>query len=317
MAQEKKHGMNNRIQTHIQKMDAATQTALMPFIATPSTDEWVRDVLLCYFNYFLDIDEKRETERIARNHLRASLKHLVPVGMRRSLDKAEDFLHHEFRRKGYSFLGGMTGPYYGPYIWKRTERHTFAVELPDRHVSINVFFMHEFLAKSWMNFQTFGKSGTGGWVKRGDTSWEDGLYCVADAYDIERLADDPIFQISLLKHEAQHFSDKSDFPNLSSVDLEYRAKLTELIYFSEMKYRLASIIHEAFPAKTDPHRYASHWIVKRLSEKILNKPYVNEEGLWRSVPYKSIQTEALGLLQAHTQQLRANPINQKGILKGM
>jgi len=77
-----------------------------------------------------------------------------------------------------------------------------------------------------------------------------------------------------------------------------------------------SIIREASPIKADPHRYASYWILKGLSEKILSKPYIKDENFWQSVPYEKIQAEALGLLQAHMRQLQGNPQNRKGVIKG-
>lgn len=297
--------MDRRIRFHIRKMDADTRLMLMPFFATPSTDEWVRDVLSAYFSYFLDIGKRDENDRAAKRELRSSLKGLVPAGSRRSLDKVEEFLSAEFRRKGYSFLGGKTGPYYGPYIWKRTEKCLFNVELSDRHIGVNGFFLYNFLLCSWMHFQTYGKSGTGGWLKRDDKDWEDGLYCVAGAYDLEHLEDDLTFQVSLLKHEARHFADRSDFPDLSDTDLEYRAKLTEMIYFPEMKFRFESIIQEAEPVKADPHRHASYLILLALSKRIFNRSLVKEETAWQSVPYKEIQKEALELLKAHTERLRS------------
>jgi hypothetical protein len=184
-------------------------------------------------------------------------------------------------------------------------------------VDVNVFFMYEFLIRSWMHFQTFGKHGAGGWIKKDDGDWEDGLYCVADAYNIEHLDNDPIFQISLLKHEAQHFADKTDFPELHSVDLEYRAKLVEMIYFSDMKYRFAGIIREASPIKANPHRYASHWILKGISKNVLGKSYVKDEAIWQTISYEHIQAEARHLLEIHTQRLQANSSTRKSVIKGL
>jgi hypothetical protein len=294
--------MDDRILSHLQKMDQDSQTLLRPFLTEPSEDAWVRDVLLSYFSYFMGIDEKGETA--AKGTLRAALKPLVQVGTRRSLDKMEDFLHEEFLRKGFQFLGGMTGPYYGPYIWKRTEKRAVDVELPGRQIKVNVFFMHDFLMCSWMHFQTFGKSGTGGWVKRADPPWEDGLYCVASDYDLDHLETDLTFQVSLLKHEGQHFTDKIDFPNMTSTDLEYRAKLVELINYPEMKYRFVEIVREAEPNKKDPHQYASHRILQELSRMIVDLPYLKDENLWAAVPYEKIQREAIVLLQEHTKHLK-------------
>lgn len=41
------------------------------------------------------------------------------------------------------------------------------------------------------------------------------------------------FQVSLLKHEAQHAADLARYPDMSNEDLEYRAKLVELVYSKE------------------------------------------------------------------------------------
>lgn len=294
-------------------MDSATRALVQPFFARPSTDEWIRDVLWTYFHYFLSVGEKAEVNQTAKKALQAGLKPLVTVGRRRSLDRMEEFLYDEFHRKGYFFLGGKTGPYYGPYIWKRTKKRVFEVELPDRRERVNVFFMHDFLIRSWMHFQTFGRRGTGGWVKREDAPWEDGLYCVAESYDLPQLDKDWIFQVSLLKHEAQHFADRHDFPDLNSMDLEYRAKLVELIYFSEMKYRFIPILREAGSIKADPHRYAAHLILQEMSKRVLGRLYEKNEEEWQSVPYEKIQAEARQLFQEHTRRLKTSPRNRKGV----
>lgn len=305
--------MEDKLYSHIQKMDPETQGLLQPFFASPSSDEWVRDVLESYFNYFLNIDEKDPVT--TKKELRAALKALVPVGKRQSLDKMESYLFDEFHRKGYFFLGGMTGPYYGPYLWKRTEKRVYEVELPDRRENVSVFFMYEFLIRSWMHYQTFGKHGTGGWVKRDNAPWEDGLYCVADSYDLEHLDIDLVFQISMLKHEAQHFADKSDYPGLCDADLEYRAKLVEMIYFTDMKYRFVDVVREANPTKTDPHRYASHRILQEISAHIFGKSYLKDETLWAGVPYEKIQAEAARLLREHTHHLEINSRNTISVLE--
>ena len=74
-----------------------------------------------------------------------------------------------------------------------------------------------------MDYISFGEVGTGGW------SDGDGIInCVKSVYDL----DGEDFQVSLLKHEAQHARDLAMDEGMSSADLEYRAKLVELIYSS-------------------------------------------------------------------------------------
>ena len=57
-------------------------------------------------------------------------------------------------------------------------------------------------------------------------SYYDTLYCVEWAY----APDTENFEVSYLKHEAQHLADFQRFPGLPSAELEYRAKLTELAF---------------------------------------------------------------------------------------
>lgn len=306
--------MTTQVLAQLENMDPATRQILQPYFSQPSADEWIRDVLQAYFAYFLAIGEQPESTKQAQSALRLALQPLVPTGNRRSLNRIEAALGDVFRRKGFYFLGGTTGPYYGPYVWQRTETRLFDVELPDRRLNLSVFIMHEFLIRSWMHFQTFGKHGTGGWVKRNESPWEDGLYCVASGYDLENVDTDLIFQVSLLKHEAQHFADLSDYPELRSPDLEYRAKLVELIYYPEMEYRLLSILREAAPLKADPHRFAAQQIISELSAALLGAPFVRDEVAWQSLPYAAIQAQSRQLLLAHTRQLEANPRNRRGVL---
>jgi len=309
--------MNDKIQEHIQKMDANTQRLLSPFMSVPSADEWIRDVILSYFQYFSSLqDEDQEAEQAARDALLSSLKLLVPQDAGNNLEDVEVFLYEEFKRKGYYFLGGKTGPHYGPYIWKTIKERPFDVEITDRKISVNVFFMQDFLVRSWMHFQTFGRYGTGGWVKSNDHPWQDGIYSVVDGHGQENPEGNEVFRVALLKHEGQHIADKTDYPELDEADLEYRAKLTELIYFSDMKFRLVHILREASAESSDPHRYAAYWIVKGLSEKILNNSYVNDHDEWQAVPYEQIQREAHQLLRDHTEQLQASMQNRNGVLRG-
>ena len=109
-------------------------------------------------------------------------------------------------------------------MWKTEELKQYSVDLPDGTQEYAVKLLDGFLSKSWIDYLTFGETGTGGW------SNGDGLiHCVRSAYDLE--SED--FRVSLLKHEAQHAQDLARYRQMSSADLEYRAKLVELIYSGE------------------------------------------------------------------------------------
>ncbi len=121
-------------------------------------------------------------------------------------------------------MGGKTGGYYGPYIWKDTEKRSYMVELPEGIQPYTVYFHRGFIFNSWLSYISLGEVSTGGWADEDGT-----IHCIADSYNESSEA----FQVSLLKHEAQHTRDLRAFPNMSKELLEYRAKLVELIYSQE------------------------------------------------------------------------------------
>ncbi len=137
------------------------------------------------------------------------------------LDALEDAIKERLSASGWHTLGGTTGPFLGPYIWQETDKTDYAVELPDRTEDLTVFWMDGFIMRSWLDWLSDGETGTGGWAK------EEGIYCVRDAYaDKSRYAE--YFNVSFLKHEAQHHADLRRGITKSS-ELEYRAKLVELM----------------------------------------------------------------------------------------
>jgi hypothetical protein len=298
---------------HLDRMDPKTKSVVQPFMGQHSEDTWIRDVLLAYWWYFLLVLKYDESHSKAEDVLFRQLRDLVPEQFRMNLDMVEEALSEQFQSKGYYFLGGYTLPYRGPYIWKRIERQEFDVELSDQMRKVTVFFMHDFLMRSWLHFETYGASGTGGWVKRDQPPYEDGLYCVADCYDLKRLEDDEGFQISLLKHEAQHFADLTNFPELNSTDLEYRAKLVELIYYTSVEDCLVRIIREAVNDSSNPHEYAAHLILKGLSEQVFDEPLVHDESRWQIIDYSVIREDARQMLDENTRSMRTNTENRSSL----
>ena len=190
------------------------------------TDRSLNELLLIYRQYYRDVFYLHLDAEQAEQIMKGKFARLfgiddlsVPFG-----EMEESQISEAFEKKEYHFLGGRTGGYWGPYIWKTTESKTYEVELPDGVQPYSVRFLDGFLSKSWLDFISFGEISTGGW-----TDGDGIIHCVKSSYDPEGEN----FKVSLLKHEAQHAMDLSAYQHMSSEDLEYRAKLVELIYSKE------------------------------------------------------------------------------------
>ncbi len=177
-------------------------------------------------------------------------------------------------RKGYHFLGGTTAAFFGPYLWRTTEKNVYSVEIPSGVIRVPVFFLKEFLSNSWLSFLSFGKTGTGGWTK------PRGLFCRWDDYK-DRL-DQPSFLISFLKHEAQHLYDfRHFFPRLPGPVLEYRAKLCELTYFSDSSL-LERFLNTAKDDANYSHSQAEHWLLSESVPRAFSKGLDGRLELWKA-----------------------------------
>lgn len=271
-----------------------------------SDDLWVRDVLNCYFSYFRYVLTDNSIEE-AEQHLIASLRKLVNIDGEPDLDEIESQLESIFRDKGYSFLGGITPPFRGPYIWRKTFKREFYVALPDFKQQVTVYFLSDFLLLSWAHFATMGKHYAGGWAK------PEGLYYVD-------IGDDPIdinsnwFKFCFLKHEAQHLSDYDKFPNLNARNLEYRAKLVELIYFPQPYDLIEKFINEAKDDKNFSHSYAAYSIIKQLSTLIFGQANVEDKHLWKGMKSELISNTAFELFLQNTKSLYEAGKETEGII---
>lgn len=226
-------------------------------------DEPLNNILRAYQQYYRDVFYLRLDKNGAADKLRAELASLLHItdGNISLDDMEQEVVAGEFRRRCFYFLGGKTGGYYGPYIWKTTESRTYDVELPDGVQPYTVKLLEGFIVNSWLDYLSFGKVGTGGWTDA------DGIInCEKSSYDF----DSENFRVSLLKHEAQHARDLTLWPDMSSVMLEYRAKLVELIYSVERNL-LARFVREADSSDdSNGHSAAAYRIVSEYC-KLLDK----------------------------------------------
>lgn len=226
---------------------------------TYDVDDELNEILLAYQKYYRDAFYLELPAEKAAELLRGRLAELLRAAPGCPLEELEELAGAAFRRRSLHALMGRTGGYYGPYIWRTEELRHYAVELPEGTQDYSVKFLDGFLMKSWLDYISFGETGTGGW------SNGDGLiHCVRAAYDLE--SED--FQVSLLKHEAQHAMDQERYQDLTNQELEYRAKLVELIYSSERKL-LDRFVSQADSTRADNgHGLAAERIVSGFEKRL-------------------------------------------------
>ena len=240
----------------------------------------LNDILRQYQIYYRDVFYCGLPEAEAADKLRARLKALLHLP-----DAGEELLTERlrsaFEAEGYHALFGKTQGYYGPYIWRDTVPTVYRVELPGGTAEYTVNILKGFVFRSWMDYLTFGRFGTGGWASPDGT-----INCIAQAYDFESER----FLVSLLKHEAQHTVDMKQFPDITPTELEYRAKLVELHYSGDLGL-LQKFLSEADESKTnDSHAVASAWLKREFAD-------TDQTNLSR------IQARARELLHAHTKEM--------------
>ena len=240
----------------------------------------LNDILRLYQIYFRDTFYCGLPEAEAADRLLAQLKALLGMP-----DDGEELLTKKlrsvFEAKGYHALFGKTQGYYGPYIWRDTVPTVYRVELPGGTAEYTVNILRGFVFRSWMDYLTFGRFGTGGWASPDGT-----INCIEQAYDFESER----FLVSLLKHEAQHTVDMKQFPGITPTELEYRAKLVELHYAGDLGL-LQKFLSEADESKTnDSHAVASAWLKREFAD-------TDQTNLSR------IQARAQELLHAHTKEM--------------
>ena len=239
------------------------------YISYDIPDELNR-ILRLYQEYYRDIFYLGIKEGDAEEKLISSLQSLLntETGVDEGLG---DDLRRVFEEKGYHALFGKTQGYFGPYVWKETVPTLYCVELPSGNAEYKVNILKGFVFRSWMDYLTFGMFGTGGWASPDGT-----INCIEKAYDFSSER----FLVSLLKHEAQHTLDMKEYPDMTNEELEYRAKLVELHYSSDLAL-VRKFFSEAESAREeDGHGLASLRIRRELEDTdISDIPSIQKKAL--------------------------------------
>ena len=111
------------------------------------------------------------------------------------------------------------------------------------------------------------------------------------------------FEVSLLAHEAQHVLDLRRFPNMSPLELETRAKLSELSTANEILPRLVNkFIAESSSEILATHGQAAKDIILMLTRKIHGSEASSHLVLTQTSP-EVIKLAARELILAGTAEL--------------
>lgn len=252
---------------------------------TYEVDTDLSSILNAYQQYYRDVFYLCMGKQQAADKLRVRLAALLGItedGME-LCDLEQNWLVELFGNHGLHFMGGKTSGYYGPYIWRSTEKVSYEVALPDGVQTYIVKLLDGFLTRSWMDYLSFGEISSGGW-----TDGDGYINCVKSTWDF----DSESFQVSLLKHEAQHAKDLARQKDMSAVNLEYRAKLVELIYSKERNL-LVQFAQEADNTdESNGHATAASKILEGFARKLC----LSREEIQR-LPIIRIQTVAWELFE--------------------
>ena len=240
----------------------------------------LNDILLLYQIYYRDIFYCGIPESKASERLIAGLNDILGT---KDTDEVilGNNLQELFKDKGYCSQFGKTQGFFGPYVWKETVPTVYKVELPGGTAEYKVNILKGFVFRSWMDYLTFGRFGTGGWASPDGT-----INCIEKAYDFNSEK----FLVSLLKHEAQHTIDMKSYPGITTEELEYRAKLVELHYSNNLALLDKFLAEASDERPNDSHALASFRVKKEFED--VDKRSICE-----------IQKRALELFNAHNKEM--------------
>lgn len=273
-----------------------------PHFTFKTKNRLARKILRIYYHYYIMIFVDKKSIEEGRTYLEEAFNHLFSFPKFKNIEEIETHIKKVLRKEGFYFLGGQTSSFFGPYIWQTMHSKTYDVELPETQIAVNINFMDGFISNSWMDFLSFGKIGTGGWTNI------DGLFCKYDAY--QNKMDKPQFTISFLKHECQHLADYKRFGMiLDPHEWEYRAKLTELVYYPTIKL-FHSFLRSAKEDINFSHSYAEYQMISDLSKKIFNEAYVSDADRWKD-NFKKIGPCSRELLIASSEALEIRKSKQE------
>ena len=259
-----------------------------------SGNQFVDNVLRIYRAYWVRVLMMEEESSEGFKNLKNELSSLLISSGYQESNKPIQQIKSILNDKGYHILTGRTFPYQEMMIWKDQVEKKYQIQLTDTIQEMNLVVLNDFVSKGWLSFSSFGYNASAGWATNNQ------LFIVAPQYNL----DSESFYISYLKHEARHLIDKKLF-NLGTTELEYRAKLTELIYADKTSIKLLNkFIIEGNKTSKSPHGKANYRLISNLSKQLFNKKHETDLNKWREIDKEKIQMTARNLLLQNTLKMK-------------
>ena len=261
-----------------------------PAAALDSLPAPAGDVLAAYRRYWTASLMRTATPERAEARLSADLAPFAGSDAH-DLEAREAGAARAIEAQGLFVLGGVTPPLQEFMLWRKQSAAVQTVVLPGGSVDVRVTLLDDFVSYGWAAWGTCDAAHTGGWATA-----EGGIMVVAPSWDLASES----YRISLLAHESQHFSDYRRYPKLAAPDLEYRAKLVELMLAHDtQRSLLEKFSAEAARNRATPHPFASWWLIERLRGRLGGDPMAAD------LSGDAVRQAAAAEFQAHSAVLDA------------
>ncbi|WP_161814807.1 hypothetical protein [Steroidobacter agaridevorans] len=208
-------------------------------------------------------------------------------------DALDERVARELRARGYYSQLGNTPPLRELMVWRTQDSSVREVRLPERTYPVQLEVLNDFVSRGWSSYARCERRSNGGWAT------DERVYAVGPAFP--QGLDSEAFRASLLGHETQHFADLQQFPNLTSWELEYRAKLTELwMSRDSLRFLLGKFNRDQGDDEQVPHLFANKRVIRDLQAYLSANGSTPAQDDLSDVPADKLRAAAVEVLARDT-----------------
>lgn len=236
-----------------------------PVLPARGGDAFVAAVLERYRTYWWQALKHPERREALEADLLASLRTLLGphAAQARDFDAMEPLLDAALLARGVHAQSGRTPPLRELMLWRSQTERAERVQLPEGAHAVTVALLDDFLSLGWSAYGRCERGSAGGWATA------EKLYAIVPAYAKDGGLDSETFRVVFLGHEAQHFADQNRWPDMAPWELEYRAKLVELVQaHSVSAKRLRGFLTAQGDDPDSPHTYANRKLAAALGARL-------------------------------------------------